>query len=281
MANGEPGGELRIGNALKDARQRAGIDIRTVEEQTKIRTRYLRALESEEWEALPGHAYVKGFLRTYAGLLGLDADALVDEYRRNVEGPQASPVPLGEGVLQARRRLGGRDPGAGPSPALVAGGLVALVVAILLVLGLTGGDEETGDQLGKGERKERAKGGQKGSGGKRAGGGGSAAEKEKPAPKPDTVTLRLVANADGLQVCLLGDSAQPLIDGFAGSAGSDDSFEAKRFRLRFPAGYDLGQFDLFVGGKRAKLEELQGPAAFAIEPPRRIRRIGTPDASCP
>src|ERR687895_368147 len=105
----EPGGELRIGNALKEARRRAGLDIRTVEERTKIRTRYLRALESEEWDALPGPAYVKGFLRTYARLLGLDGDALVDEYRRTVEGPQASPVPLGEGVLETRRRL--REPG--------------------------------------------------------------------------------------------------------------------------------------------------------------------------
>jgi len=83
-------------------------------------------------------------------------------------------------------------------------------------------------------------------------------------------------------VCLLADnSKQPLIDGFAGSAGSEDVFEARRFQLRFPFGYDLGQFDLFVGGKKVQLEELQGPAAFSIEPPRRVRPVDEPGTSCP
>lgn len=282
MASEGPRSELRIGDALKEARRRAGLDIRTVEERTKIRTRYLRALEAEEWGALPGHAYVKGFLRTYANLLGLDADALVDEYRRTEEGPQASPVPLGEGVLQARQRL--RDPsdfGRGPSRLWILAGVVFLVAAILLVLGLTG-DEEGAQGPSKDDEKERQQKQGKGTAksDRAAGrGGGSGAKQGDKAPQ--TVAIRLVANADGLQVCLLGDSKQPLIDGFAGSAGSEDSFEAKRFELRFPSGFDLSQFDLFVGGERAKLEELQGPAAFMIEPPRRIRQLDPPGSSCP
>ena len=165
----EPGGELGIGNALKEGRRRAGLDIRDVEERTKIRTRYLRALESEEWDVLPGHAYVKGFLRTYANLLGLDGDALVDEYRRTVEGPQASPVPLGEGVLETRRRL--RAPGnsgGGPSRLWIVGGLVLLIVGILLVLGLTAGEEgDDGKGKGKAERQQGKKGDGKGKEGRR------------------------------------------------------------------------------------------------------------------
>ena len=274
----ESGGPLRIGNALKEARQRQGLDIRTVEETTKIRTRYLRALESEEWSTLPGHAYVKGFLRTYANLLGLDADALVDEYRRTVEGPQASPVPLGEGVLETRRRL--REPGmprgGGPRRWPIVAGLVLVIVAILLVLGLTSGDDEGGDKerKGKQERKQDDKG--KGDGKK------DQKEKPKPEPQAKTVTMRLVANADGLQICLLGaDSKQPLIDGVFGSAGSEDTFEGKRFQLRFPAGYDRSQFDLFVGGKKAKVSEEQGPAAFAIEPPATVRTLDPPGTDCP
>jgi hypothetical protein len=277
MASEGPGQDLRIGDALKEARRRAGLDIRTVEDRTKIRTRYLRALEAEEWSALPGHAYVKGFLRTYANLLGLDGDALVDEYRRTVEGPQASPVPLGEGVgvLQARRQSEPGELRGPPSRLWIVGAVILLIAAVLLVIGLAGGDDEA-DREDKRDRKERQKGDEKGEG--KGGGGGS----EQADAAPETVTMRLVANADGLQVCLLADnSKQPLIDGFVGSAGSEDSFEAERFQLRFPFGYDVGQFDLFVGGKRVELEELQGPAAFSIEPPRRVRQVDQPGTSCP
>ncbi len=111
-----------------------------------------------------------------------------------------------------------------------------------------------------------------------------AARKPKPKPEPvaKTVTMRLVANTDGLQICLLGEgSKQPLIDGFFGSAGSEDTFEGKRFQLRFPAGYDRSQFDLFVGGKKAKVSEEQGPAAFAIEPPAQVRPLDPPGTDCP
>ena len=156
-----------------------------------------------------------------------------------------------------------------------------MIAAVLLILGLTGGDDEEGDRAGKGDRKERRQeGGGNGERQRNGGGGGGGSDRTKTAP--ETVSMRLVANTDGLQVCLLGASSkQPLIDGFVGSAGSDDSFEAKRFQLRFPFGYDLGQFDLFVGGKKAKLEELQGPAAFAIEPPRQVRPVDEPGTSCP
>jgi cytoskeleton protein RodZ len=280
MASEGSGAELRIGESLKEARQRAGLDMRTVEERTKIRTRYLRALESEEWEALPGPAYVKGFLRTYAGALGLDADALVAEYRRTVEGPQASPVPLGEGVLQARKRSQEpSDPGRGPRLGLIAGGAIAVVVAVLLILGLTGdddGDGRRGDRADRQQRQERreARRQRKRQRERRL--------ERRERAQDETVTIRLVANTDGLQVCLLGeDPEQPLIDGFAGSAGSDDRFEARRFELRFPFGYDVDQFDLFVSGRETELEELQGPAAFRIKPPRRIREIDSPGSECP
>ena len=60
---------------------RARIDVSEVEAQTKIRAKYLRALENEEWDLLPGPTYVKSFLRTYAEALDLDAKLLVDEYK--------------------------------------------------------------------------------------------------------------------------------------------------------------------------------------------------------
>ena len=66
---------------LREARMRAHIDISEIEAETKIRAKYLRALENEEWDLLPGPTYVKSFLRTYADALGLDGKLLVDEYK--------------------------------------------------------------------------------------------------------------------------------------------------------------------------------------------------------
>ncbi len=70
-----------IGASLREARMRARIDVSEIEAQTKIRAKYLRALENEEWDLLPGPTYVKSFLRTYAEALDLDAKLLVDEYK--------------------------------------------------------------------------------------------------------------------------------------------------------------------------------------------------------
>src|SRR5437764_4666902 len=82
-----------IGETLRDARMRARIDVSEIEAKTKIRAKYLRALENEEWGLLPGPTFVKSFLRTYAQALGLDGKALVEEYRLNHER-------LSEGALE-------------------------------------------------------------------------------------------------------------------------------------------------------------------------------------
>src|ERR1700739_2223662 len=76
-----------IGETLRETRMRRRIDMTEVEAATKIRAKYLRALENEEWDLLPGPTYVKSFLRTYAQALGLDARMLVDEYRAYYERP--------------------------------------------------------------------------------------------------------------------------------------------------------------------------------------------------
>src|SRR5882757_8549399 len=66
---------------------RAHIDITEVETRTKIRAKYLRAIENEEWDLLPGPVYVKSFLKTYGDFLGLDSRMLIDEYKRRYERP--------------------------------------------------------------------------------------------------------------------------------------------------------------------------------------------------
>ena len=71
---------FEIGNSLREARHRQQLDLTDVEQATKIRSRYLRALEEEAFDVLPAQTYVKGFLRTYADWLGLDGQLYVDEY---------------------------------------------------------------------------------------------------------------------------------------------------------------------------------------------------------
>src|SRR5262249_3010046 len=92
---------FEIGNSLREARVRRGVELVQAEQATKIRTKYLRALEEERFELLPSETDVKGFLRTYADYLGLDGQLYVDEFnsrfvtddrdlraRRSSAGPQ-------------------------------------------------------------------------------------------------------------------------------------------------------------------------------------------------
>jgi hypothetical protein len=71
---------FEIGTSLREARARRQIPIGQAEQATKIRGKYLRALEEERFDLLPSDTYVKGFLRTYADYLGLDGQLYVDEY---------------------------------------------------------------------------------------------------------------------------------------------------------------------------------------------------------
>ena len=81
---------FEIGNSLREARVRQQLELTEVELATKIRARYLRALEEEAFEALPAQTYVKGFLRTYADYLGLDGQLYVDEFnsRFTIDGDE-------------------------------------------------------------------------------------------------------------------------------------------------------------------------------------------------
>src|SRR5438309_8835395 len=111
-----------IGESLREARMRARIDVSEIEAKTKIRAKYLRALENEEWGLLPGPTFVKSFLRTYAQALGLDSKALVEEYRLNHEMPSDNML---EPVAAVPRRPRGHQPGGvrppgGPSRAYMA-----------------------------------------------------------------------------------------------------------------------------------------------------------------
>jgi cytoskeletal protein RodZ len=128
-----------VGNKLREARTRRKLSLAEVEAETKIRSRYLQAIENEEWDQLPEDTYARAFIRTYGRFLGLDGDRLAEEQRRSRGAarpgerlPRVDPRP--HPVTRARRRSGLRL-----SPRLVAIAVTALVVAALLAVGLSSG----------------------------------------------------------------------------------------------------------------------------------------------
>ncbi|MBV8940632.1 MAG: helix-turn-helix domain-containing protein [Solirubrobacterales bacterium] len=124
-----------IGPTLRDARTRARIDLAEVEAQTKIRARYLRAMENEAWDVLPGPVYTKSFLRTYADHLGLDSRMLVEEFKRHCEQPaDHEPYPIAS-LRRERERERRPRRNLAPPPWLAIAAVLGAVVVALFVIG--------------------------------------------------------------------------------------------------------------------------------------------------
>jgi Helix-turn-helix domain len=232
-----------IGATLRQARNRRKVELSEVEAAIKIRVRYLLAIENEEWDALPGDAYARGFVRTYAYYLGLDGERLAEDYRRSIaphgvdRAPQrVEPVPTA--VRNDRSRASGR--------LLIAGvclALVALVAAIALASdGGGGGDSSSTAVSGRPK------------------GQGVPREQENVAVRPG-VTMRLVASAE-VWTCLLDADSKPLVDGEILAEGS----EAGPFRSEgFELALGNGSVEMFVNGKPAEIEESSSPVGYRID----------------
>lgn len=233
-----------IGATLREARTRRKLDPSEVEAAIKIRVRFLQAIENEEWDALPGGAYTRGFIRTYANYLGLDGDRLADDYRRSTAPPggerapkRVEPVPMGT------RRNGPRVPGR----VLVVAVCLALV-ALVIGIGLAGGDGDgsstSSRSVNDGERgsKKQARG-------------------SRPAVQSG-VALRLAATAE-IWVCLLNAEQKPLVDGQILEEGA----EAGPFRSdRYEVALGNGSVTMFVNDKQARIPESSSPVGYRINP---------------
>jgi Helix-turn-helix domain len=126
---------FELGNSLREARQRQAIDYSQAELATKIRAKYLRALEDEAFEILPSETYVKGFLRSYADYLGLDGQLYVDEYNSRYGGERHDDVP--------RRTRIDTDRGLERKVVLVALAGIAVVTALVIVAWKFGAGDTT------------------------------------------------------------------------------------------------------------------------------------------
>jgi cytoskeleton protein RodZ len=128
---------FEIGSSLREARLRQGLDFPEIEQNTKIRGKYLRALEDEQFDLLPAQTYVKGFLRSYAEYLGLDGQLYVDEYN--------SRYVVGEDEATLRPRRSAQRPAAAPRVqnrvVLLTLLGIAVVTALVIVAWTRGGAE--------------------------------------------------------------------------------------------------------------------------------------------
>jgi cytoskeletal protein RodZ len=85
-----------VGNILKEARTKRGITLEDVEKGTKIRAKFLAAIENDDLRALPSPAYAKGFVKNYSEFLGLSGEEVMAFFRRQTQDPsKASLLPRG------------------------------------------------------------------------------------------------------------------------------------------------------------------------------------------
>ncbi len=236
---------FEIGSSLRNARERRKLELADVERATHIRTKYLQALEDERFDVLPGPAYVKGFLRTYADHLGLDGRRFLEEYNTRfpvADAPETAPLVR----VRPRRRL--------PDARLV---VIPVAVAIGLFIWRMesgGGGQEQAAVVPTAPAHVSA----------------STVKREPPAPpSPKTARFDLVAvrGPCWLSVRLGSDTGRLLYERTL-DAGQRARFVASRLWLRIGAPWNV---DATLNGRRAQL-----PTALAniVVTPQALRPAG-------
>jgi cytoskeleton protein RodZ len=254
-----------IGQTLREARMRAKIDITDVETATKIRAKYLRALENEEWNLLPGPTFVKSFLRTYAQYLGLDARLLVEEYKRRYERPsEGEPFTSAPLPRDRERRRGPRKPLISPG-VMVAGVIVVLILVLFFVIGKIGsggGGKNGATQAGTPTTTTTPKAKPK--------------RKKRAAAKPKVASLRLVPTGD-VYVCLIDDTGKKRIPGETiNPATPRRTYHAKRFLMTV----GNSQLRMIVNGKHLAVPPSSGATNWVITANGRHTRPTGQGANC-
>ena len=247
----------RIGPDLQRARTRREIGLEEVEAATRIRARFLEAIEAEDWEALPGGVYTRGFIRTYASFLGLDGERLAQDFRRDVEGSEPGSVPARELAPVAASRATG-TPGGGRSRSFARWLAIpaVLLVGAAVIVAMPGG---AGD------------GGRSGApaGASRPYPAGSRVQ-PRPVPKQSGIEVRLAASAE-VWVCLLDARGRALIEGKILEAGA----RAGPFRSgSFTFSLGNGEVSMTIDGKQAQIPPSSSPVGYAIEPSGELAELG-------
>jgi cytoskeleton protein RodZ len=234
--------DSRIGSVFREARNRRKVDLSEVEAATRIRVRYLRAIENEGWDGLPGGVYTRGFIRTYAGFLGLDGERLAEDYRTSVEaGPRgAAPEPVAASAPPRPERRWPLPPAGWVAVAAV------LLVAVIAIVAIPGGG---GDGGGGGV--SRGKPGQ----------GEDQRRKQRPQPSSRGVSVRLAASAE-VWVCVLDAQGKPLVDGQILETGAEEGpFRSGSFTVSF----GNGEVSMLIDGREAEIPTTSSPVGYSID----------------
>jgi cytoskeleton protein RodZ len=252
-----------IGATLREARMRERIDVSEIEAKTKIRAKYLRALENEEWDLLPGPTFVKSFLRTYAQALGLDDKALLEEYKLQYEHPRdAAEFIQQPGAASRRARTRGQAgasrravaaPRSGPSRGyVVAVGFVGLLIVLLIVGLLSGGGSPSSTASTQARQPSH---------GASAGAGKAGHRHVLAVTRANLASLKLEPTAE-VYVCLIGDGGRKRIPGviLKPSGATEPEYHARRFLLT------LGNnaVTLVVNGKSRAVPASSGAIGYSI-----------------
>jgi hypothetical protein len=142
---------FEIGNSLRAARERQGLGYPEIELATKIRSKYIRALEEEDFTAIPGDAYIRGFLRTYADYLGLDGEVYVEEYASRFLTSWRDELP----ERPKRRRVRPRERRLERRAVLLVLAGIALVTALVFVAWRYGGSSSRVPGLATQQKQQR------------------------------------------------------------------------------------------------------------------------------
>ena len=234
-----------IGETLREARTAAGIQLDDAERTIRIRIRYLDALENEEWDVLPGDAYVRGFLHTYADFLGLDGAALVDEYDRQEVPAQA------ERSMDAPFEPPRTTDGGNPTMRRIGWGAIfvaAALAALFIVLGITGGSS----QSPKNNLHQHHRGGDK----------QGSAQSSTTTTTPSEATVSLTPTGT-VWVCLVDQSGKALVNGETLTTGdSRGPFKAKDMQLTL----GNGEIQVELNGKQVSIPSAANPVGFDLTP---------------
>jgi cytoskeleton protein RodZ len=253
-----------IGQTLRETRMRNRVDIADVEAGTKIRAKYLRALENEEWDLLPGPTFVKTFLRTYAEFLGLDARQLVEEYKQRYERPSAMELtPFGTGSGLGGRRDRRRRIAPGPWVFGIVGVLVLLAALYALGKWGSGNDDPTPEGVQS-----------------------KSTPRATATPRPRSSSSRgaaaatrvslIVVPTGTVNVCLVDASGKALIDNRDLLAGERSRrYRGRRLRISF----GNGQAHMLVNGRRVEVPDRSNPVGYELRAGRRAREL--PEAQRP
>jgi Helix-turn-helix domain len=236
-----------VGATLREARRKREVDLAEVEAATKIRARFLRAIENEEWDRLPGEAYARGFVRTYGDFLGLDGEALAERQRQDTGSwrpaerlPRVEPSPVKAAEL---------DRGRGPlrSLAVLATVCAALLVVLIVVLG---------------EREESPRpqrdGGQVARGGEQT--EPRRADESEETRKSPGLAVQLTTNAE-VWVCLLDARGRELVDGLVLEPGV---VEGPYRSGSFTVSLGNGEVTMTVDGQQASIPQTPNPIGYSI-----------------